>query len=321
MARRGYRYKRYYGKNRKRFIGPLLPGGYAKGNAKSLARKWRRRRYRYGKKSKQSLRSGWGLGMTRAKSFVKRVDLNEFTPKGSCRFRISYRGRHLITAANVYCAANFHPHPHYPTTGFADPVLSATSDDFTSDPRTMDHAGLMGALSNEKFMYFKPVWMKTIFKVRVTGGADPVWTCETMGRKCEYSSSGLPDPYTESKIETDFKTKMSFYKILTAGKTCKYTLFSRLGENKSIGPGSLQNPAATLISNYIKPSQWLLWNETIQNMGNWLNYPVHQLIVKSGSFGIGAVDAQRMGLYVEAYHTVHCLVAKNNAVTQAYNTA
>lgn len=314
MARRGYRYKRYYGKNRKRFIGPLLPGGYAKGNAKKLVKSWRNKYRRYKKRSYYGTRSG-RLGYTAAKKWVKRYDLYQYAKGGTARFRINYQANHVIDAANSYVAGFFNPHPRIPASGYGS-IYSLTSDTTTGDTRTMDHTGMLGQGVNQ-FFFMKPKWMKTVIIVKVRRQANCAAVVEAIAMKRLVSQLTFSSPRDLSYVESTQRDKMSFFKQNTQDGTMKFTMFSRV--NYKMPPTNIIGLPG-IVSPYIQHTDWFIHDIALADFAAMVDYPVHQVIIKTGPGGIGLFSTgNSLSINVQTYHTVFCNVSKNINNTEVFN--
>lgn len=320
MARRGYR--RYWGKGRSKFIGPLLPGGYAKGNAKALARRWRRRRYRYGRKKyyrkyKYGLRGGY-YRMTSGSNWVKRLDQKQYAMGGTVTFRINFNAHHMVEANNAYIAGNFNPHPIYPTASFAGGIYSVTTDGQSDiDDRSMDHAGLMGD-SHDKYAWFQPVWMKTVCKIKTSRMTNTAgfWYATLMKRR--YNEAKLQGVEDNMEIEANQKYKFQASRMFTAGEGCTLTAFTRI--NARDMPMQLQNSGATSVSNYIQRTTRFLSTDTLTTIAGAYNFPVHQLVINSSLNGFGTVNNQLASqVMIWTYHTLHCRVWKGVNRNEVFN--
>lgn len=309
MARRGYRYKRYYGKNRKKFIGPLLPGGYAKGNAKKLARRWRWKRYRNGYKSKYkgTMRSGYYRAVN-AYKWKKRLDLFQYAMGGTMTFRINYVAEHVLTAGSSSIASLFLPHPGAPTGAYGGIFSATTNGTGDNDARTMDHYGMLGD-AIDKYAWFRPMWMKTVCVIKTTAQQLNGGHLKVVLRAPVYGSSSIDSVENLLQVESTQRHKMGSSRYLNGTKTAKLTIFTRFGYKNM--PTMLQNAAATAVSNYIAADQKFLYNETIANISGAWNFPCHQLVCQSSANGFGIFsNGQSMGVSIHTYHTIHCKVYK-----------
>nr|DAW01645.1 MAG TPA: hypothetical protein [Circoviridae sp.] len=316
MARRGYRYKRYYGKNRSKFMGPLLPGGYAKGNAKKLVKKWRNKQRRYKKKSYYGTRTS-KLGYTAAKKWVNRADLYQYAKGGTARFRINYQANHVIDAANSYVAGFFNPHPRYPASGYGG-IFSITSDTTTGDTRTMDHTGMLGSTTVD-FAFIRPKWIKTVIIIKVRRQANCAAVVEAVAMRRLVSQLTFSSPRDLSYIESTQRDKMSFFKQNNQDGTMKFTMFSRL--NYKMPPTNVLNIPG-VVNQYLQRTSWFSHDISLADFANLVDYPVHQVIIKTGPGGIGAFSlGQSLSINVQTYHTVFCQISKNINNTEVFNNA